>query len=365
MDSKRLLERFMRYVYCDSESGSERNFCELMESELSALGFDVIRDEVGELAGSNGFNVYGYLPGVGEPILFSAHMDTVSPGVGIKPVIDNGVIRSGGDTILGSDDKSGIAPVLEAVESILESGKTHRPIEVLFSVCEELGLKGAKYANYSLIKSKQAVVLDSGMKGSAINRAPKNIHLYITIIGKSAHAAVAPESGIHAIKAASAAVLKIECGTVDDVTVMNIANFLSPGKTNIIPGKATFDIEIRSFINERLEEHVNRVEAALKEACSEFGATYEIKREDLFEALHVPESSPLLKQLTAVYKDLGIDLKVESTFGGSDATWIFSHGIDALNIGTGMADVHSLTEHIAVDDLELTTLAMEQMMLNV
>ena len=120
MNKQRLLDRFLRYINCPSESGSERSFCELIEQELSALGLEVKRGEVGEKCGSNGFNLYAFLPGDGEPLLLSAHLDTVSPGVGIRPVIEDGVIRSSGDTILGADDKSGVAAILEALETLHE-----------------------------------------------------------------------------------------------------------------------------------------------------------------------------------------------------------------------------------------------------
>lgn len=363
MNSKRLLQRFLRYISCDSESKNERQFCEMMEAELKAVGFETARDEIGGKIGSNGFNLYGWLPGEGTPILFSCHMDTVTPGVNIQPVVVDGVVRSGGDTILGADDKSGIAAVLEAVESIREQKKAHRPVEVLFSVCEELGLLGAKHADYSRIKSKQAIVLDGGLINSVDNQSPANMHLYFAITGKSAHAAAEPEKGIHALKAAVQAIANIPCGYVDDLSVMNVANLLAPGKTNVVPDKATFDMEIRSFSEERLNEHARNAEEAVKAACEAYGAQYTLTSEKLFGILHVPAESPLAKRLAAVYRELGIELKLERTYGGCDATWLFSHGIDALNIGTGMQDPHGLSEHIAISDLELTTKAVELMML--
>lgn len=362
MNSTRLLERFLSYVSCGSESENERAFCEMIEAELKKIGFTLYRDEVGGACNSNGWNVFATMPGEGMPLLFCAHLDTVAPGVGIRPVVDDGVIRSGGDTILGADDKSGVAAVMEAAQSVLEQGLPHRPLEVLFTICEEVGLKGSKHADYSRIKSKQAVVLDSSAGNSIINRAPANTHLYVTIHGKSAHAGVAPEQGVHALKAAAQAVAAIDCGFVDAHTVMNIANLQAPGKTNIVPDKATFTMEIRSFEKALLEAHIQRVGEVVKAACAHYGATYDIRREDMFEVLCVPDSSPLIKRLMRVYKSLGMDMQLAPTYGGSDTTWLFHHGIDALNIGTGMVDVHALTEHIAMKDLETTALAMERLM---
>jgi len=361
MNTSRLVDRFIRYISCDSESKNERGFCELIESELAGLGLSVRRDEVGEKCGSNGWNVYAFLPGEGEPILFSAHMDTVSPGVGIRAVIQDGVIRTSGDTILAADDKAGIAAVMEALEVIKEENLNHRPIEVLFSVCEELGLLGAKHADYSNIKSKQAVVLDSGLVGELINQSPAKLELHVEITGKAAHAAVDPSKGINAVKAAAAAIANIPCGFVDECSVMNVANFLSPGKSNVVPEKASFDIDMRSFDNGRLDMHVAAVEAEVKTACAAVGASYKIEVDRQADILFVPPDSALAKRLQEVYAGFGIDTRIQKTYGGSDATWLFYNGIDAINIGTGMTDAHSTDEHISLADLETTakvTLAM-------
>ena len=148
MDTNRLTERFMDYVRCDSESRDERRFCEKLEAELVALGLEVRRDDVSESTGSNGFNIHARLNGTGKPLLFSCHMDTVFPGKGITPVIRDGVICSDGTTILGSDDKSGIAAVMESLHRIVEGNLPHRTIEVMFTVCEEIGLLGSKNADY-------------------------------------------------------------------------------------------------------------------------------------------------------------------------------------------------------------------------
>ena len=352
MNTERLVERFIRYVSVDSESRNERRFCELIEKELADLGLTVKRDDAGEKCGSNGWNIHAFLPGQGEPILFSAHMDTVTPGVGIRPVIKDGVIRSSGDTILGADDKSGIAAVMEALEMIKEENLSHRPIEVLFSICEEVGLLGAKHADYSGIKSKQAVVLDSGIVGTLINESPAKLELHVQVTGKSAHAAVAPQKGINAIKAASTAIAGLPCGIVDEHTVMNVANFLSPGKSNIVPDKATFDIDLRSFDSDRLEMHVAAVESAVKTACEGVGASYKIDIDRQTDILFVPTDSAILKRLQEVYAQLGIESRSHKTYGGCDATWLFFNGIDAINIGIGMTDSHSTDEHISVENLQ-------------
>ncbi len=361
MNKTRLLDRFLRYIACASETGNEKAFCDLMEQELLRIGLHVVRDDVSQKCGSTGYNIYASLPGTGAPLLLSAHLDTVSPGKDITPVIENGVIRSAGDTILGADDKSGVAAILEALESVIEQDTPHRPVEVLLSVCEEVGLLGSKYADYSLIRSKQAIVLDSSKNGCIINRAPANTHLHVEIKGKGAHAGISPDRGIHALKAAALAVANIPCGFVDDNSVMNVSNFLSPGKTNVVPEHASFDMEIRSFSEELLQTHVQNAKDAVKSACEALGAQYSVTEERHSDVLYVPETSPLFKDLLSVYEELGVPVKIDRTYGGSDATWLFYNGIDALNVGTGMCEAHALTEHIAIADLERTARMVERM----
>ena len=363
MNTERLIEKLSRYVACDSESGNERRFGELLEAELQARGMTVLRDEVGAECGSDGFNVYASLPGEGEPILFSAHMDTVPPGIGIQAVVENGIMRSKGDTILGADDKAGIAAVVEAIDMLQEEGKTHRPIEVLFTVCEEIGLYGSRYANYANIKSKEAIVLDSGgAVGEMINEAPAKLSIKVEITGKSAHAAIAPDKGIHAVKAAAAAIVEIPCGYPDGQTVINVANLLAPGQSNVVPDKASFEIDLRSFDETLLAQHVAKIETAVKTACDAVGASYtiDVKRES--DIVFVSPERPLVARVMAVFADMGIEAELARTYGGSDATWIFKQGIDVLNLGVNFLDIHSTNEHLAVKDLERITRLVYGMM---
>lgn len=355
LNTQRLIERFFRYVRCSSESGNEKEFCLLIEDELRLLGFDIYRDEVGSKCGSNGWNIIAGLEGNGEPLLLSAHLDTVTPGVNIKPELKDGVIYSDGTTILGADDKAAIAAVLEAVEMIIEEDRPHNSVEVLFSICEELGLLGAKYADYKLIKSKAALVLDNERIGEIINRNPANIKVYFTVRGRSAHAGMAPEQGIHALKAAAQAVNSIKVGRVDDITVMNISNFLSPGKTNIVADTASFDMEIRSFSEETAQKHIKAAEKAVKEACKDYGATYEMRVERCSYVINVPDDSSLIDMVREAFKKAGRECFIAESFGGCDATHIFANGIEVVNLGVGMSDVHSCSEHIAVKDLETIT----------
>ena len=354
MDTNRLTERFMDYVRCDSESRDERRFCEKLEAELVALGLEVRRDDVSESTGSNGFDIHARLNGTGKPLLFSCHMDTVFPGKGITPVIRDGVICSDGTTILGSDDKSGIAAVMESLHRIVEGNLPHRTIEVMFTVCEEIGLLGSKNADYSGVQSKGAIVLDSSMVGCVINRAPATARIHAKVTGKSAHAAISPDHGAHALKAACEAIANIPCGYIGDNTVMNVGTLKCEGKTNVVPALAEFDMEVRSFIKEELEAHISACEETLKKACEHYGTSYVFDVDRQCDVLYVNENSDTMLELLNAYRELGHEPTISRTYGGSDATWLFAHGIDAINIGTGMEDVHGLSEHINIENMVTT-----------
>ncbi|MGI6150793.1 MAG: M20/M25/M40 family metallo-hydrolase [Christensenellales bacterium] len=351
MTQDRLVERFIRYVSCDSESRCELPFCRLIEDELKALGLEVIIDPVGPPCGSDGYNIIAKLPGTGEPLLFCAHLDTVALGKGIRPIVEDGIIRSSGNTILGADDKSGVAAVMEALQVIVENNLPHRPIEVLFTICEEVGLLGSKHADYSKISAKEAVVLDSSLAGCIVNRAPAMVVVDVCIKGKAAHAAVDPKSGIHAIKVAADAIAAIPCGNVDENSTINVANLLAPGKYNIVPEKATFQMDIRSFEEETLQEHILFIERALSDACDKYGASFTMAQQRHSDVLFVPEDSEIIQCLIKIYERLGIPTRVERTFGGSDASWLNANGIAAVNIGTGMTSVHGVSEQISITDL--------------
>jgi tripeptide aminopeptidase len=322
------------------------------------------RQEVGDLCGSDGFNLYAMLPGEGEPILFCAHMDTMSPGVGITPVISEGIIRSDGTTILAADDKAGIAAVLEAIAVIRAEQKPHRPVEVLFTICEEIGLLGAKYADYTKVQSKQAVVLDTSKMGCIVHMQAAHMKFLVEIKGKSAHAGIAPEQGINALKAATDAIAKMSCGYIGENTVMNVANLLAPGKTNAVPDIATFEIEMRSHAQDELAALIAQTKAHIEEACKQYGASYCIEEQTVSDPLHVPVDHPLIVQLSGAMDQVGLSASVERTFGGCDATWLSANGLAAVNIGIGMKDVHSLDENISVADLITTAKLLELLILD-
>lgn len=350
-DRERLTGLFMRFAACSSESLKEKNFCEMVEEKLLSLGLHVERDEAGACFGSDGFNIYARLDGAGEPILLNAHLDTVAPCTGIEPVNDNGIIRSKGDTVLGADDKAAVAAVIEAVESVALSGMPHRTVEILFTLSEEIGMLGAKFADYSKIRSKKAIVLDGDTTGEIVNSNPANVVLRFTLKGKAAHAGIAPEEGVHALKAAAEAVAAIPVGHVDELSVMNVGTFTCDGKTNIVPPLACFEMEVRSFSEQRLRELIALSENAVKDACAKYGAGYEMEASRHSDVVGTPEDSSLIGEIKAALAAIGEQAVVTRSFGGCDMTHIGARGIEVANLGIGMNNIHSCEENISVSDL--------------
>lgn len=368
VNNKRLLDAFLEYVQIDSETGNEKAFADRMVQELKSLGGIVTTDNAGEALGSNGYNIYATFEGTlsGEPILFSAHMDTVKPGVGIKPLVVDGIIRSSGDTILASDDKSGVAGIIEAIRSIQEKQIPHRTFEVIFTIAEEGGLNGAKQLDYARIKSKKGVALDSsGNVGKIIAQAPGQIKIYADVIGKTAHAGIAPEAGISAIQVAARGIAKMNLLRIDEETTANIGTINARYATNIVPDKVSIIAETRSRNYDKLQAQAKHMVDCLQSACDEFGAKLECRCETAYVSYNIPHDHALIKELSAVLADMGIEPVVGSTGGGSDVNIFNLNGIDAVVLATGMSKVHTTDEFIEVKQLELTAEMMYRLMTTV
>jgi len=215
INKKRLVSRFIKYVKVDSLSKNEAKFMKLIRKELAAMGIRSVEDNAGKRIGGDSGNLYAFIKGnaKGAPrMLLNAHVDTVMPGENIKPRIRNGRIFSDGTTVLGADNKAGVAVIMEVIKTLKERKIQHGDIDVLFTVAEELGLMGSKFINKKLLKADFGYVLDGGDVDKVINKAPSQDSIEIKITGRAAHAGVHPEKGINAIKVASAAISGMKLG---------------------------------------------------------------------------------------------------------------------------------------------------------
>lgn len=356
INKERLLNTFLDYVQIDSESRHEKAMAQRVIADLTAIGCHIYVDGTMDKTGSDTGNVYATLAGTapGEPIVLCAHLDTVVPGVGIEPVLEDGIIRSKGDTVLGSDDKSGVAAIVEAMRTVTERDIPHPTVQAVFTVCEEIGLYGSKYLEHDKLAGKQAIALDTGTPGVIVTSGPGQYKIEATIIGRKAHAGVAPEQGISAVQVLCEAISNMKLLRIDEETTANIGSIHADYPTNIVAERATLSAECRSRNAEKLEAQAAHMEACLRDACSKYEATLELERTKAYDAYRHDEAHPFIGRVSRAMTAAGLTPALKGSGGGSDANNLCGGGVTALVVGTGMDKVHTTSEQIAVADLERT-----------
>ena len=362
----RLVDYFISLVEIDSESKGEKKVAEKIANDLSEMGAEVIFDNAHHSTQGNVGNLIANFKGkiIKTPLLLCAHTDTVGPGKGIKPVIKDGLISTDGSTVLGSDDKAGIAQIIEAIRRLDEEGYEYAPIQVLFTISEEIGLLGAKNLDYSLIKAEVGFALDWNGVGTIVTHAPSLNVFEIIVTGKEAHSGGSPEKGINAIQVAGEALGKLKLGRIDFETTANVGNIKGGLAHNIIPKECFISGEVRSHDEVKLEKVTNNIIKTFEEVA----AKYEVKFDSNvfkahssahvlkdFAALKINEEEEIVKIAEQAARNIGFEPKIEVGGGGSDANVFFEHGLIVPIIGTGMNDVHSTNENIKIDDMEKVT----------
>jgi len=350
----RITNEFLKYVQIDSPTKKEGNFAKFISEELRNLGLEVYIDDAAEKVGSDTGNVIAKLIGTKDvqPILFSCHMDTVSPGEGIKPIIKDEVIYSDGTTILGGDDKAGIAAIVEAIRVIKENNIEHGPIEIVFSIAEEGGLFGAKNLDYRKLNSRVAFVLDSGGEiGEIVIKGPAQDKIDVKVIGKPAHAGVAPQEGISAIQVAADAINRMNLLRIDEETTANIGMISGGQATNIVCPEIIVNAEARSLNSEKLDKQTAHMVECFEKAAEEFGAKVEIKTERMYGPFIVAENDEVVGIVKKACANMGVKATLKATGGGSDTNVLNGNGIKAVNLAIGERKPHTLEEHLKIEDL--------------
>src|SRR5690606_7357799 len=286
INEERILNEFLELVQIDSETKHEAEIAKVLKEKFSSLGVEVFEDdttaETGHGAGNLICTLKANKEGV-DPIYFTSHMDTVVPGNGVKPSIKDGYIVTDGTTILGADDKAGLAAMLEALKVIKEQNIEHGDIQFIITVGEESGLVGAKALDSSLIHAKYGFALDSDEQvGNIIVAAPTQAKISAVIHGKTAHAGVAPEKGISAITIAAKAVAKMPLGRIDEETTANIGRFEGGQATNIVADKAYILAEARSLVPEKMEAQVEKMKSAFEETAKSMGGSADVTVEIMY-----------------------------------------------------------------------------------
>lgn len=352
VNKERIVRTFLDLVQIDSLSRKEGKIASFLEKRLKELGLETFKDGAGQKAGSETGNLLARLPGKASlpPILLSSHMDTVGPGEGIRPIVEKDRIRSDGRTILGADCKSGIAAILETLEILKERKIPHGDVEVAFTVCEEIGLLGAKNLDYSKIRAKTALVLDTTGAHELVIRAPAADRLEFVVRGVEAHSGVCPEKGISAIQMTAEAVSKMRLGRIDRETTANLGVIEGGIATNIVPPLVRIKGEARSLKVKKLELQSRHMKECFEKAARKFKGQVESSVQRGHDPLNLSRKSPLALKIQKAAKELKSEVRLSSSGGASDANIFFNKGIEAANLGTGMRDIHTVREWLDLED---------------
>jgi tripeptide aminopeptidase len=353
MDTTRMVELFMDAVRVDSESGDEARFMAWLQPRLEAIGARVRLDSYG--------NLIAHLPAKGsaaDPILLSCHGDTVKPGKQIAPVLADGVIRSGGDTILGADDKAGIAEMIEA----LLVAPVRPPIEIAISRQEEVGLIGVKNLDFSRLTARRGFLLDNDTLDTIITGGPSYFAIDVTVKGKSAHAGMEPEKGINAIQAASRAIAALTIGRLDHETTANVGIIAGGMIRNGVPDTCTFAAECRSLTHAKGQAVAVEMESVIRREVEACGAKVVIQTNNLCQASFIADAAWTVRTAQQALATLGIDAKPAVMCGFTDASIYNNHGIEMGVVGIGARQEHSTDEHIHVEDMERAVAMMVEIL---
>ena len=349
-DEQKILARFLELVKTDSPSGSEGAVREKLIAEFCKLGCSYDVDKKG--------NLKIELPGtIDAPVrLFSAHMDTVEPGWGVKPRVNGrGVITSDGTTILGADDKDGITAIWCALDKVISNNIPHPPIEILFSVCEEANLGGAKQFEGTWIKSRVGWVFDgSGKLGAYYRNGVGKTGYRFEITGRAAHSGICPEKGLNALIAASDAMLSFQPGHVDGATV-NYGTVKGGTADNIVPEKVVVTGEIRAQETSLRRRIETELENSWRRTIGKHSCTLDIIHSDGYPAFSLPPCSPHQKLTETVLRSCGLDPELLEFKAGCDANYLSVFGIDVCIIATGRTGNHTTGESTTVSNLNALT----------
>ena len=355
IQQERLVNSFCDLVRIDSPSGEEESVAQHLVERLRQLGFEVARDAHG--------NVIASEPGH-NPVLLSAHMDTVEPGRGVKPAIQGDRIVSDGSTILGGDCKAGVSAILEGLESVADEGRSRRPVQVVFTRGEEVGLIGAANLDYSMIKATEAVVFDgNGPVNRITGASPTYMRFDVTVKGRASHAGVEPEKGLSAIRIASEIISELPQGRLDHESTFNVGLISGGSVRNAVPAEATFNGEFRSHNLETIDLLKMQVLNTLERARERYrDATILEDLEVLFQMYNLDPTEAIVRFVTRIMADMGLAPQIRPSGGGTDANIMRLHGIKSVVVGMSTNEMHTVNEYVVIPDLVTTARFCQRVM---
>jgi tripeptide aminopeptidase len=341
------VDLFLELAAIPSPSGEERGVADVVLRYLSDLGLEADEDSFG--------NIYARIAPTAEgtPLFFCAHLDTVPPSGELRPVVEEGVIRNAGGTILGGDNKAAVVQMLEGVRRVLVENVAHAGLELLFTRQEEIGLLGAAAFDHTRLQAELGFVYDQeGAIGEVILGAPFAQGLEITFHGRAAHAGMAPEEGRSAIHAAARAIADFRLGRVDDVTTANVGLISGGTAGNIVPDECSFVVDTRSHDERKLGELVQEMLDACAFAASETECELQSELRKTYRGYRFAKTDDVVLLAADALGRCGQEVRFALSGGAADANIFNDRGLRCLNLTHGVYDFHSPDERIAVVDLE-------------
>ena len=356
MNAQRLLDEFFELVQIDSETKHEEGIVAVLKDKMESFGFTVVEDNSKEVTGHGAGNLIATLKGTVEgvePIYFTCHMDTVVPGKGIKPELrEDGYIYSDGTTILGADDKAGIAALFEMARVLKEEAMPHGDIQFIITAGEESGLVGAKAMDSSLLKAKYGYAVDSdGKVGGIVTAAPYQAKLWTTIHGKTAHAGVAPEKGVSAINIAAKSIAAMTLGRIDSETTANIGRFEGGQATNIVCDEVHILAEARSIRSDKLEKQTAHMVETFEKTALAMGGKAETEVKLMYPGFSFGEDTEVVQTAMEAIRNVGREPELMTSGGGSDGNVFNGNGIPTVTLSVGYEEIHTKNERMPVEEL--------------
>ena len=350
-------KEFLELIQIRCSTHDEREIGDLLTKRLQELGGTVKEDQAGEKLGGNCGNLVADFPATAgmekvPTVMLTAHMDCVEPCAGIHPIIENGIIRSDGTTILGSDDKAGVTAILETLRQLREQGLPHGPLQVVFTISEENGVHGSQNLDSSLLHADMGFTLDThGHPGVMSYKAPGKNQIHIHIAGKAAHAGVEPANGINAIVAAGTLLADAPQGRIDVETTCNVGRIAGGSATNVVADSCDVYYESRSRDKKKLEEITQRIVDHFKRGEKTTGCHITAEVSPDYGPYEIPQDAPAIEVASRAAKKLGFPLELEESGGGSDANHFNTYGVPTVVLGVGMTNCHTKEEYIEEKDL--------------
>lgn len=362
---ERMLKTLLELIAIDSESGDEGKVTDYLEDWFNTRGYQFLRDRAGEACGSTGSNILVHVPGTmpGEAICFNAHQDTVKPGRGIKPQLQGDRLVSGGDTILGADDKSGIAMLLELLERLSELKLPHRELYCLFTIGEEVGMLGAKNFDETLMPCKSFFAIDyAGKPGTMYVSGPAAVAMRADFHGRPAHAGIEPEKGASAILMLSEALQNAPFGRIDEETTSNVGLIGGGAANNIVAESAWFTAEARSHDDAKLQKQVEAVRAACEAAAQKRGGHVDFEVRQTYPSIKQDREWFIFRCCYDAYVKEGVTPVMALSGGGGDANILAGKGYQCGGISSGMYNCHGCGEYLDLNDFALAYRVVMRMM---